>query len=350
MSSPAPPPSAATSLVGMTLPNGWTVTALVPRPQTPSGGNYSVSYLVETAGGAKGFLKALDYSRAFKSPNRVLLLNKMTQAYLHEKQLLQRCLTRKLRRVVRAIDFGEVDVPGFESGVDYIIFERAANDLRDQISVMDKLDDSWRLRTLHQISVGMMELHGSGIAHQDLKPSNVLNFPDGNKLSDLGRSACREVQCPFDDEIVAGSRAYAPPELLYDFAAQDFSQRRFGCDAYLLGSMAVYLWVGGGSTLLLLSELDEAHRPNRWKDGFATALPYLRSAFGTVLKNLQPRLMLPIAGVNLLPVVEELCEPDPALRGHPLNRRRPEGQYSIERYVSLFDLFARRVETDVLRD
>ena len=42
-------------------------------------------------------------------------------------------------------------------------------------------------RTLHHIAVGLQQLHGEGIAHQDLKPSNVLFFETfGAKLADLG--------------------------------------------------------------------------------------------------------------------------------------------------------------------
>jgi serine/threonine protein kinase len=337
-------------LAGKGLSRGWTVTELVQRPDGGTGGQYSFSYLVVNESGAKGFLKALDYSRAFRAPDRALALNSVTAAYLHERTILERCASRNLRRIVRAVDHGSVEVPGFELGVDYIIFERAEGDLRAQMDAMDDIDDLWRLRTLHQIATGLFELHGSSIAHQDVKPSNILNFQNGGtKLGDLGRSACREIPCPYDEDVVPGTRAYAPPELLYDYAVPDFTRRRFGCDAYLLGSMIEYLFMGCSATTMLLSHLNQVHRPNEWKDGFVAVLPYLRQAFGQVLADAENFFNSPIFGKELLAFVAQLCEPDPALRGHPQNRQRDGSQYSLERYVSRFDHLAKALETTVLR-
>jgi eukaryotic-like serine/threonine-protein kinase len=262
----------------MSLPGGWRVQSLVPRPTSHSAGPYSVSYLVEREDGVKGFLKALDYSHAFRSPDPALALNTMTAAYLHERHLLQRCAERKLRRVVRALDGGSVTVPGFELPVNYIVFERADRDLRSQIDAIAQSDDSWRLKTLHQIATALLELHSTGIAHQDLKAANVLQFgSDNSKVGDLGRSVCKGVSCPYESDVIPGTRAYAPPELLYSSAAADFSRRRFGCDAYLLGSMAIYLFTGMSATSLLISNINESHRPKQWRDGFEPVLPYLKA-------------------------------------------------------------------------
>jgi serine/threonine protein kinase len=343
-------PSAAASLKDVELPGGWVATELVPRISSHTGGHYSVSYLALHKSGTKGFLKALDYSRAFGSPDRALAINELTAAYLHERTILERCANRKLRRIVRAIDHGSVALPGFALPVDYIVFERAEGDLRDQMDAMGEIDDLWRLRTLHQIATGMFELHGSGIAHQDVKPSNILDFAaDGTKLGDLGRSACLAIPCPYDDVPVPGTRAYAPPELLYDRPLQDFDRRRFGCDAYLLGSMAVYLFLGCSATAALLAQLDPQHRPEQWRDGFSAVLPYLKKAFGSVLGEIEESLRPRPFGMEMVRVIAELCEPDPELRGHPGNRHTSTNRYSVERYVSIFDRLARRVEVSVLR-
>lgn len=342
----APKTSAAMHLSGMSLPGGWGVKFLIPRPAGRSNGSYSVSYTVENEDGSQGFLKALDYSRAFSSPDPALAISTMTQAYLHERELLSRCGSRNLRRVVRALGSGSVSVPGFEITVNYIIFERADGDLRAQMDALDRIDDAWRARTLHQIATALQELHRLGIAHQDLKPANVLTFgPDNSKVADLGRSVCRDLTCPYENEAIPGTRSYAPPELLYGSPPTDFHRRRFGCDAYLLGSMATYLFTGTASTTLLLSYAHPDHAPTQWADGFDAVLPYLKDAFAKVLETLEGKLNVTVeVRVDLLASIRELCEPDPSRRGHPANLNRPDSQYSVEQYVTRFDLIAYRLE------
>lgn len=347
---PGAPRSAATSLVGKSLPDGWRVTALIPRPDGHSTGHYSVSYRVERENAEHGFLKALDYSMAFRLPDPAIALNAMTEAYLHELQVLTRCSSRKLRHVVRTLGGGAITVAGFETPVNYIIFERADCDLRAQMDAADMVDDAWRINTLHQIATALFELHGSGIAHQDIKPANVLQFGTGRtKVADLGRSVCKDFTCPYENDLIPGTKAYAPPELLYQSPAADFVRRRFGCDAYLLGSMAVYLFTGISATALLMGELAEIHRPAQWHDGFSFVLPYLKAGFARVLENLGKSLVVPAAKGDLLQMIAELCEPDPAYRGHPLNRRHPERQYSLERYVTRTDLMTKRLDYLVVR-
>ena len=77
-------------------------------------------------------------------------------------------------------------------------------------------------RSLHHIAVGLQQIHGQGIAHQDLKPSNVLVFNGNNsKIGDFGRSAYKGHIPPHENNNVAGDLTYAPPELLYGYVDPD---------------------------------------------------------------------------------------------------------------------------------
>jgi hypothetical protein len=47
---------------------------------------------------------------------------------------------------------------------------------------------------------------------------------------------------------------------------------------------------------------------------------------------------------ELVLAVRQLCEPDPRLRGHPGEKLGHHNPYSLERYVSKFDLLAKKAE------
>jgi serine/threonine protein kinase len=93
-------------------------------------------------------------------------------------------------RVVQSIDFGHVVVDHTDLGrVDYLILEIADGDVRSFLSTCNKIELAWKLRALHHIATGIHQLHAADIAHQDVKPSNVLVLGATiSKIADLGSS------------------------------------------------------------------------------------------------------------------------------------------------------------------
>ncbi len=153
-------------------------------------------------------MKALDYSDALRSPDPALALQAMTSAYIFERDLLRQCGQKKLDRVVQAIGDGRVTVdPSNAAGVvQYLIFELADGDIRSQMQSAQKVNLAWLLRSLHHVATGLKQLHGEGIAHQDLKPSNVLVFGGQySKVGDLGRASIKGQQPPHGNNLVAGT-------------------------------------------------------------------------------------------------------------------------------------------------
>jgi eukaryotic-like serine/threonine-protein kinase len=96
-------------------------------------------------------------------------------------------------------------------------------------------------------------------------------------------------------------------------------------------------------TQLLVGALSTGHRPFLWRGTFDEVLPYIREAFARVMETVGGALSESVR-TPLVTVVKELCEPDPARRGHPKNLASPPNQYSLERYVTQFDLMARKAE------
>jgi serine/threonine protein kinase len=333
----------AEQLLGLHLNDGWIVDSLVSRSPTATGGTFSVGYVVRNSSGQKAFLKALDYSEAFRSPNPPEFLQWMTSAYLFEKNICEQCRDFNLGRVARAIGSGNVlpDPSHAANRVDYLIFELAAGDIRSQLDAQHELDVVFVLRTLHHVATGIGQMHTADMAHQDLKPSNVLVFPDGqgSKVGDLGRAWSKTLPAPHDASDVAGDRGYAPPEALYGSVSPDTHVRRFGCDVYHLGSLATFLFTRVHMGALLLKALAPEHRPIAWTGTYAEVLPYVHAAFELTLQTIAASVPVSVR-TKLIEMIAELCQPDPELRGHPSNRGLGRRQFDLERYISRFDYLA----------
>ena len=340
--------SAASELVGLTLPQGWKVTRQLQRPDTGTGGLFSQSYEV-VRGKDKGFLKAFDFSEAFEDgADTVAILDMLLSGYKHEKSILEHCADKRLSRVVLAVDHGQVTVPGYGSdkskaNVFYLIFERAECDIRCQMDTMKRFDAQWSMRALKDISLGLHQLHREMIAHQDTKPSNVLVYPNKIfKIADFGRSSRRGQPAYHDNYKVPGDRTYSAPELLYGHLHPDFTHRRMGSDFYMLGNLASFLFTGRNITGMLLSHLDKSHHPAVWTGTYDQVLPYLLSAFTKVLEEISAEVD-EVVRDDVVRLIRELSNPDLARRGHPRGLGKHD-QFSLERYVSHLDRVSQKLD------
>lgn len=342
--------SAAEHLQGMQLADGWTVLRKVDS-QPSSGGIFSVPYIVSDAKGREHFLKALDFSSAFATSDPARALQDMTSAYNHERDVLEHCKSRKLSHVVHAVTHGYAQVPsipGVEGRVAYLIFELAESDVRRQVDEKSKLGCLLCLSVLNDVTLGLMQLHREAIAHQDLKSSNVLIYGGrACRIGDFGRSSRRGYAVWMDNLGVAGDKTYAPPEQLYTNLHSDFVVRRIGCDLYLLGNLAAFLFSGVNITSAMLSRLDPSFHPSQWAGTYDQVLPHLQKAFAEVLADLNNNID-PVVKSDIVTLVSELCNPDLAKRGH----RKGIGtysQYSLERYKSFTDLLLKRTTVTMRR-
>lgn len=339
--------SPAQMLEGLTLQSGWKVTQRIVRSPTATGGNFSHGYLVER-NGQLGFLKAMDYSEAFRSPNTPQWLQAMTEGYLFEKAICDKCV--RMDRIVQALDAGSVIItPGnYFTKVDYLIFERADRDVRAQLDLHASLDEAFIFKTLHHVSTGLRQLHRAKMAHQDLKPSNVLIYQGGEsaKICDMGRAWGKEMNGPYDSLDIAGDTTYAPIERLYGVIPQDEQSRRFGCDFYHLGSLIVFLFTRVHMNALIIGNLSLEHRPFHWHGDFESVLPMILAAFESGLSDFMQAVNIP-ERARLRDAIEHFCHPDPRRRGHPKSSR--SDRYSLERYVSMFDYLAHRAKLAAIR-
>lgn len=351
-------------LLGLTLDGGWKVVERLPRPPGSTGGHFSVGYKARNAKGDEGFLKAIDITKAMAAQaDPAQELRAATEMYLFERELLEEC--KKLDRVVTAISDGTIQGATIHGAlpvpVFYLIFELAEGDARSQASVERRKTLVGTFQILHHAINGMQQLHTKLIAHQDFKPSNVLHFSDGKaKVADVGRAVAKNKEAPkkLTSLAVPGDMTYAAPELLYGDYSTDWDRRRWGADLYNIGCLIVFFFIGTSVNPWLKDELNPAHRwrigapPGApyWTDEYSKVLPMVREAFERVMQRVGQTLHKDIVEpdpkserrkkifTELMAAIRQLCDPDPALRGHPKDKM--SNPFNLQRYVSLFNLLA----------
>lgn len=350
--------TSASNLIGTALADGWTITKQLPRPGTAgaeelTGAWFSLGYIASN-GKKEAFVKVIDVQKAIQSHMNMPLIQRLkvlTDSHTFECTILDICTQAKLDRVVRIIAQGEIAPllgATMPIAIPYIMFELADGDVRKIISRTDKIDDAWRFRVLHDVAVGLTQLHGQDIAHQDLKPSNVLLFEQENrgaKIGDLGRASRKGLEAAHDKMAIAGALNYAPPEQVYGVVPERWEDRREGCDLYQLGSLATFMFSGITPTAHYVQALSLDVRPRLWQGhgncDYQTALPLLASAFAEFVLQIQvdlPKWAMP----ELSQIIINACNPDYSKRGDPDSRRRVGSKLGIDTFVSRLDRLAKR--------
>jgi serine/threonine protein kinase len=262
-----------------------------------------------------------------------------------------------MSKVVTILDDGEIPADpakGNQIPVHYLIFEMADSTARDHIALAYRLDNAWRMRSLHNVAVGLDQLHKNGIAHQDLKPSNVLLFEKlkQSKIGDLGRAESKASKSVYFNYEIAGDPSYSPPEFLYHHVLPDWNIRRQACDLYHLGSLLSFYYTKSQMTSLLQSYLPSPYHWQNWTGDYKVVLPYLNEAFEAVVTDMKVTIFESVKDAELtkeiVTIVQHLCTPNPEERGHPSNLNAKFTKYSLEKYVSWFARLARIFETKVI--
>ena len=337
---------------GDVLGERWIIQERTTPSMHSTGGWFSATYSAKDKQGNFGFVKAMDFHEGLDSKDPAKAIEEMTQSFIFERDVLEYCKEHRLSRVIKIIEWG-VHRPkpnDLASVVQYLVFEPAQGDIRAFIANSQIWERALALRTIHGVAAALQQLHRVRVAHQDVKPSNILMFEDGkSKLADLGRAFRAGVSSPHQNFRVAGDKTYAPPEGLYGDRAVSWDKRRAACDMYLLGSLIVFILTRGSSlTGLLFSYMDDDHHPRQWKGSYEEVLPYVTDAFDRVL--LRVKSLIDNDYVSELNThIRQLCHPDIMKRGHPINIGRGHNQYSLERYVSIFDRLASRAEFSLKR-
>lgn len=346
--------NAAHNLLNRTLKSGWFVKEKPLRDPTQSGSNFSVGYIVEK-NGETFFMKAFDFAGFLNVavPKNgedeievVDVINDMTNAFIYERDLSKHCKNKHVTKVSFVKESGQEYIEGVSIPVvPYLIFELAEGDIRKTLDFSVELDYAWRFKSLHDIAVGLKQLHTIEVSHQDLKPSNVLVFAGESKLGDLGRSICRDIDGPYSKRPFTGDFTYAPPEIWYRFYERDWTKRVFATDCYMLGSLVVFYFTGISMSALLRKHIPDNFGWEKWSGRtFDELFPYLENGFANALIEFESNISRKDLKSELRLLVEYLCNPFPDKRGHPKNILSTGSNYSMERFVTTLDVLRTKAE------
>ncbi len=343
--------NAAHNLLNLTLSTGWFVCEKIEKTDNQTGSFFSVCYKVEKDGEIC-FLKAYDFAKflSISTPGSKIVdvMNDMLTAYQYERDLSEHCKNRHVTKVSFVKEAGEEIIMGYAiTIVPYLIFEMADGDIRKKLDFSSQLDYAWRFKSLHDVAVGLKQLHTIEVSHQDLKPSNILVFKTDSKIGDLGRSMCLSIDGPYNKRSFTGDSTYAPPEILYGYYENDWHKRVFATDSYLLGSLVVFYFSGISMTALLRKNIPDNFSWEVWTGTFDELSIYLEDGFARALHEFEQNLNQYEFAKDLKILVEYLCHPIPKKRGHPKSIEYIGNNFNLERFVTILDVLKRKAELKI---
>lgn len=343
---PVVPPSPAMMLTGQTLPSGWTLVQQLSKSPGGSGSNFCVGYIAERAG-RKAFVKAIDFVKALNAPDPIAELASLTSLATFEREAMELCEAQNLSRLIRLFSHEYVNLDPAKNPLNQVyclIMEVGAGDLRKQLSHVGVFSCSTVFSILADVALGMSQLHRHGVAHQDVKPSNVISMTDMSvpkdalfKVGDLGRVVRKDRAGPYDGLPWPGDRQYAPPERWYGLVPTQWTDARESSDAYMLGSLVFFLLAGTPLQPVLWSRLTPMMKPGAWSGGYTEPLILvLRSLQLNIISDvLVPKVPLALQD-SLVAILKELIDPDPIKRGDRRARVQAGKAVGLDRFVPRF--------------
>ena len=280
-------------------------------------------------------------------------LLKLTSDAKFEQDVLAYCTNNGMSRVMRYLghEYLQLDPANLMSQVSCLIMEVGDQDLRRLMCRLGNTSCVWTLRVMSDVSLALTQLHRGGIAHQDLKPSNVISVDakDGAndrilKVGDLGRVTSKNHKGPFDSHEWPGDLNYCPPERWYRHVPTDWNDRRDSADAYMLGSLLIFLSTGVTLQSLVSQLIHQQYLPNNWGGSYEQdLLAVLIDAHARVLEgHLRPTIMSEVQA-EVMKIAIELTHPDPRVRGDTRARRqvgRPVGLDRVHQRLRLLSMRA----------
>ncbi|MGW5616827.1 protein kinase domain-containing protein [Streptomyces sp. NPDC003877] len=215
------------------VPKGYRVGVWEVREPLATGAFGSV-YTARRIGGSTALpptaaLKFLPTGTA--TPRRLAHLRELIE---REVELYRRLRHPRLVRMYETLTVDDPDHPQLD-GATVLVLERAEGSLSALLGATPRPAAGPAL--LAQICEGLVQLHGAGWVHGDLKPANVLLMGDGSvRLADFNMAA--ELEGTHAYTPAFSTPDYTPPELLWTEIGERGRRIRKSADVWAFGVLA----------------------------------------------------------------------------------------------------------------
>ncbi len=340
-------------LVGKEISDDWKITAPYNPKASLTGGMHSIGFIAENSkNGNRAFVKMLyplldpELSGTEQTEDAEFRLANFN----YETALLSKCRDLRMRRIVTCHDRSELQISEINHSLHYLLFEFAEQNLRELNEIQQNLNYAAKLKIIHEVAQALESLHYHKIFHQDVKPSNILSFENGNiKLSDLGHAHDEKNTRPAIINQLGGDPAHASPEILYESPQNEFPDWCRLADLYLLGSIVVYLFTNTSLTSQINLRLKEFHKQPKWTGEYSDVLPYIIESWEYAITEFSESISESFFREELETLVRYLTNPNTEKRGHPINLGGYDTPYGIRRFCSRFQVLAKRAELNIIK-
>lgn len=334
----------AKELVGFVIEDRWEFTKLQHEAPPTSGGNFGVGYFAyDRIDEVERFIKVVDFRSRLADLSQLTALLQLAN---FEVDMHKYCA--RMTKVVRMLAHGQLFFR-MPDGVEYsflcLVLEKGEGDIKSHLDFLPAKSPYWKLWVLRDVALAATQIERGNLAHNDIKPSNVIRFDSKGtahniKLGDIGRAVTKSGSGPFDGLDWAGDPRHKPIETLYGWKEGEFQNRHTAADAYMLGNLMSFLFVGASMTERIVNSLPEKYRPGTYKGGYKQVLDVVRHTWNTIVKDQVAPAFPDDLRAELTNILVCLTNPDPQVRGNPAARL--QGLLGMDRFHSKLELLAQR--------
>ena len=349
---------ACNDLTGKTI-GGWTVGNQIASSDKTA--KYALFYEVRNDAGS-AIMKVLNYDKCHNGSldgthDRASLMARETSAFHFESSLAKECTGNRMGNVIRYIDSGDIELPDYHiKTVSYIIYEMSEGKIGDFLTFSSKTDFVVdlgllveKLKSLHQVTNGVRQLHAKLIAHHNITPQTVEVF-EANTLSKVGglqRSRTHQelLHSPVSARLFDGDYTFAPPEAFFNYKMSEDMSTYYQIDNYMLGNLIVYYLSMMNLTTLISSKCPYSlsHWASKGAD-YNDVLPAIIAAFNQSIEEIKSSICVEELREPIAQIIEGLCHPVPERRGYPGRFSKPEVNADLLRVLSKLDVLYNKAQ------